>query len=132
MPDNPTTQAARRYYWQFGVAIALYMIVLIASIELVERLGLTGAAKIALLLLPVVPVGLVFAACVRFYQRTDELTRAIAGESLALSAGLTALLAVTYGFLESAGLPKLSAWWTYVTIMALWLIICRFVARRYR
>ena len=43
-----------------------------------------------------------------------------------------ALLAITYGFLETVGLPHLSAWFTYAAVMLAWIVAQPFVARRYR
>jgi len=88
--------------------------------------------QIALALLPVIPVFFVFAAIVRVVLGTDELYRRICVDSLALAGGATALIAVTYGLIESDYFPHLSAWWTYMTFMVAWIIASLFVRRRYR
>ena len=88
-PKNPTTAAQRRYYIEFAISVALYVIVLFAS-RMLWR-DVTGPLQIAVALLPMIPVGLVFAAVVRFALAVDELQRQILVESLALAAGITAL-----------------------------------------
>ena len=128
---NPTTLAATRYYWQMGGAMALYVIVLFGSIAAVYHYHLTGGVETAVVLLPVIPMVLVFVACVRFFGATDELERQIHLECLALAAGLTALLAFTYYFLEGIGFPRISTLWTFLCVMILWAVAKPFVNRRY-
>jgi hypothetical protein len=88
--------------------------------------------QIVVALLPFIPVVFLFAAVVRLLRGTDELYRRIIVESLAIAGGATALLAVTYGLIESDHFPHLSAWWTYSTFMVAWLIAQFFVRRQYR
>ncbi len=128
---NHTATAGRRYAIEFSISMVAYAVVLIASIKTIEH-GLPPALKFVFTLLPVIPIAFVFAAIVRYMGSIDELQRRIQIESLSLAAGITALLAITYGFLETVGLPHLSAWYTYAAVMAAWLIAQPFVARRYR
>ncbi len=108
-----------------------YAVVLIVSINAIEH-ALPPALKLVFALLPLIPIAFVFAAIVRYMSSIDELQRRIQIESLSLAAGITALLAITYGFLETVGLPHLSAWYAYAAVMVAWLIAQPFVARRYR
>ena len=126
---NPTTSAQRRYYWEFGISIVLYMAVLFASRALWR--DVTGPMEIFVALLPMIPIGLVFAAVLRWVLAADELQRQMLVESLAIAAGITALISVTYGFLEGSPLPRPSAWWTYLVVMISWLIASFFVRKRY-
>ncbi len=128
---NPTSTAGRRYAVEFTLSMVAYVVILIVSIKAIEH-GLPPTLKLAFALLPLLPIGFVFAAVVRYMGSIDELQRRIQIESLSLAAGITALLAITYGFLETVGLPHLSAWFTYAAVMVAWLIAQPFVARRYR
>jgi hypothetical protein len=128
---NPTAVAGRRYAIEFSISMVAYAVVLIISIKTIEH-GLSPALKLVFALLPLIPIAFVFAAIVRYMSSIDELQRRIQIESLSLAAGITALLAITYGFLETVGLPHLSAWYTYAAVMVAWLIAQPFVARRYR
>jgi O-antigen/teichoic acid export membrane protein len=128
---NPTAAAGRRYAVEFTLSMVAYAVVLIISIKVIEH-GLTPALKLVFALLPLIPIAFVFAAIVRYMGSIDELQRRIQIESLSLAAGITALLAITYGFLETVGLPHLSAWYTYAAVMVAWIIAQPFVARRYR
>ncbi|HVU37428.1 MAG TPA: hypothetical protein VHC95_03780 [Opitutales bacterium] len=127
---NPTRQAVHRYFWEFGVSICAYVVVIALSRNYYNDVPIQCKALLALL--PVIPVGFVFAAIVRFILSTDELQRRIIVNSLALAGGATALLAITYGLLEGDILPPPSAWWTYVTFMASWLIAGLCVRRHYQ
>ncbi len=127
---NPTVQAYRRYLIEFGIAMAAYVVVI--SICCWFAHDLNGGWRIAIVLLPIIPVGFIFASIVRFLFRTDEFIRKATVESLALAGGATALIAATYGLLEAAGFPKQSAWWTYAAFMIGWIIASPFVWRRYK
>ena len=41
-------------------------------------------------------------------------------ESIAIGAAVTAALSLTYGFLESAGFPKLSMFWVWPVMGLVW------------
>jgi len=128
---NPTDVARRRYFLELGGAIAAYGVVLVASLHILKQ-GVPDSWRAVVAVSPVVPLVFVFIAIVRFMLASDELQRQIQLESLALAAGATALLAVTYGFLEGVGFPHLSAWFTYLCVMAVWALSVPFVTRRYK
>jgi hypothetical protein len=128
--SNPTINATRRYYWQFGLSMVAYVIVIFLSRWMWHTANGPWQAVIALL--PMIPAVFIFISIVRYLLATDELIRRIAVDSLALAGGATALIAVTYGLLEGEGLPRSSAWWTYVVFMASWFVSGYFVRRRYQ
>lgn len=128
---NPTDLARRRYFLELGGAFAAYAIVLVASLHILKQ-GTPEPWRAIVAVSPVIPMALVFIAVVRFMLASDELQRQIQLESLALAAGATAMLAVTYGFLEGVGFPHLSTWFTYVCVMVVWGLSVPFVTRRYK
>jgi hypothetical protein len=132
---NPVTRATRRYFIEFGVAIAAYAVVMMVSRKLLHGALLRDAGdawQIGVAVLPIVPTLFVFIAVVRLLRRTDEFHRQVCVDSLAIAGGVTVLLAITYGLIEGGRVPYLSAWWTYCTFMTAWLIATFFVRRRYR
>jgi ABC-type spermidine/putrescine transport system permease subunit II len=131
-PVNPTSQAQRRYIVAMAVAMTVYVVVLCGALTLVGRFEPQGVLRYALLMAPLVPVAFVGVAVLRYFRETDEFERRIMTESLAIAAGVTAFLSVTYGFLENTGLPPLSAWYTWMVLMGSWLIARFFVAKVYR
>lgn len=129
---NPTTRAGRRYIVQLSVAMSLYVLLLVGSILAVQRLNLEGAWRYLLILVPLVPIAAIVPAVLRYVRDTDEFERQLTTESLAIAAGVTAIFSVTYGFLESAGLPHLSAWYTWLVVMSSWGIARVALRWRYR
>jgi Na+/proline symporter len=116
---NPTTQAHRRYLREFTLAIVAYIAILAASVYGLNH-GIEGFAKYLVAVVPAVPLVGIFIAGVRWLQATDEFQRQTTVTALAIAGGLTALICVTYGFLENAGLPKMSIWISYLIFMSIW------------
>ena len=132
--NNPVTRARRRYLIEFGISMAAYVAAMAVSRNLLHG-SLRHADRswqVAVALLPIIPTLLLFAAIIRFIRGVDERLRQIFIDSLAIAGGLTALLAVTCGLIEGDAFPPLSAWWTYSTFMAAWLVVSFFVRRRYQ
>ena len=130
-PTNPTDIAKRLYQIRFWIGIAAYAGVVFASTYALNN-GVTGAWRVAVALTPLIPIVVVFASFVDMMQRIDELERQIHLEALAIAAGVTAMLALTYGFLEVAHVPRPSAWCTYAVIMIAWWAATPFVSRKYK
>jgi hypothetical protein len=129
---NPTTRASRRYTVQLTIAMALYVLLLVGSVLAVQRLNVEGAWRYLLILVPLLPVATIVPAVLRYVRDTDEFERQLTTESLAIAAGVTAVFSVTYAFLESAGLPHLSAWYTWLVVMGSWGIARVALRLRYR
>ena len=127
----PVAVAHRRYVIQLGLAMICYGIVLIISLKLIPSVT-RGWLQVLVAIAPVVPVIFVLASIVRLLSRIDEMQRRIHLEAMALAAGITALLALTCGFLENAGMPRLSGFWTFASINLLWAIFAIILQRRYR
>jgi hypothetical protein len=59
-------------------------------------------------------------AIARHVARMDEYLRLRALEGLALAAAVTAAVSVSYGFLESAGFPKVTMFWVWPVMAFVW------------
>ncbi len=79
--------------------------------------------------MPMIPAVFMVFAYVRYFRRADELQQRIGLESLALAFGGTFVVTFTYGFLDFAGLPRISWWWVWAVMCTLW-IIGGFLSRR--
>jgi hypothetical protein len=112
-------EASSRYRAELFSAMLVYVVVLVASISLAKELH-EGPARTAMLLAPMAPVALAVWAIARHFGRMDEFVRLRSLEALAIAAGVTAGLSLTYGFLESAGFPKLSMFWVWAVMGATW------------
>ena len=126
--------AKRRHQWQVIGGMAVYALTLMACMRLLRHdPDLGPGLKVFLALLPTLPVIWVMWSVIRFLGQTDELQRRVHLESLAIAAGVTAFLTLTYGFLEEfAGLPHIAAWWTFVVIDVVWALTGCVLWRRYR
>lgn len=122
---------SRRYLWQIAVLMALYVIILFVSIHALKTRHFSPLFTDLIAVTPAIPMFGVVAAVIQFMLSVDELQRQIHLEALAIAAGVTAALAVTYTFLEGVGFPHSQAWWAFVCIDLVWAISLRFVKRRY-
>lgn len=121
----------RRYVVEIALAGTVYALVLLLSLHVLETARLSPLLKALVAAAPAIPVFAIIAAFIRFLLSIDELQRQIHLEALAVAAGITAALAMTYTFLEGVGLPHSQAWWAFVCLDVSWGFALPFVKRRY-
>jgi O-antigen/teichoic acid export membrane protein len=121
----------RRYLWQMLGLLLLYIVILVASIRALKTGHFSPIFTDLIAVTPAIPLFGVVAAVIQFMLSIDELQRQMHLEALAIAAGVTAALAITYTFLEGVGLPHSQAWWAFVSIDIIWAISLPFVKRRY-
>ena len=120
--DKMTQQTKnRRYYLELGGAMFLYAIVLSAVLHYGQMLE-HGVLQVAIYLCPMLPIGIAVWAIVRQIRRSDEFIRKTTLEHIAIAAAVTAVLTFTYGFLENAGLPRLSMFTVWPVMAGAWVI----------
>lgn len=129
---NPTTQARRQYLVE--AIVCVLALVAVATTQSLTWHGASERWRITINLAGILSVIFFFAAFARWTLRTDELTRKITVESLAIAGGMTALIALIYGFLEplSIGLPRPHAIWTFQMFVFGQAIVTLFLRRRYK
>lgn len=124
--------ASRRYQTRVAVAMVLYMALIAATVHLLKS-GVVGPLRIALALLPALPIAWVMAAVIRYLSQADELQRRVHVEALAIAAGVAAFLSLSYGLLEDmVGFPRLPLWWMFMVIDLVWAGAACILWRRYR
>jgi hypothetical protein len=97
-------------------ALAVYIALLWAA----NRFGVeltNDVLRTLVLISPMIGFGLMIWAITRHLGRIDEYQRRRLLEEIALGAAITAGLTFTYGFLESAGYPRLS-------MFIVWCVLC--------
>ncbi|MFO7339052.1 MAG: hypothetical protein C0P65_004430 [Lysobacteraceae bacterium] len=99
---------ARRYYREFLLPMAAYVVVMLFWMRMVRAVELP-ALRVPVALLPALLIGLAMRAVARYVRDSDEMQRRIELESIAIGAGATAVLYMTLGFLQSAGLIAVPA-----------------------
>jgi len=121
----------RRYIIEFGASICTYTATVIISSAMVHSHSQANW-RYAVAVLPVVPALFALLAVLRQLKRLDELERKIQLQALGFSATATSLLSFTYGFLELAGLPRLSFLWILPLQLVLWGVGVSLTRARYQ
>lgn len=127
---NPVEKAGKTYNRQMLIIMMVgYPIFLMGAITLIKQSP--GAWWVPLMaLVPMIPILFGLRAVLQFMERMDELQRQIQLTSLAIAAGGTSIVTMTYGFLDTlAGFPRLSWIWVFPVLCIFW-VIGGFVARR--
>ncbi len=125
-------RVARAYRAELWTAIAVYAVLLVGSIRYGRPLD-DGPLRMAILLAPMIGFGLMIRAIARHVARIDEYQRLRLLEGVALAAAITGAVTFSYGFLETAGFPKLSMFSVWIVMGASWglvNIVRGLVARR--
>ena len=105
-------QAHRRYVWRVAAAMSGYVLTLLLANYLIDDLGVTGAAAVAVVLLPALCVAAVFWALARLVvEESDEYLRALLVRQILVASGLTLTIATLWGFLEDFGLTAHMPGW---------------------
>lgn len=125
-----------RYLREFFPAMAGYLVLIVVSGTLVPRME-SQAGRVALAVLPLLPIVLLIRAMVRVLRDQDELERRIDLEAIAIAAMSTAFGFFSFGLLSLADI----GWHVSGDAVAIWVMPCLFaifgiakplVARRYR
>jgi hypothetical protein len=109
----------RKYRVELAASLAVYALFITGSIVFGKRLD-EGWVRTLVMLVPAIPLFVMIWVIFRQFARLDEFVRLRSLESLAVAGAVTAALSFTYGFLESAGYPKLSMYWVWVVMGLTW------------
>jgi hypothetical protein len=128
---TPAERASgQRYLVEVGAAIALLVASSFVSLHYLD--GVSGPAKVALALLPMVGILAIAVAVVRFALRADEFVRQALVVSGAIAALASAVVAMALGYLETAGMARISIAFGWPLIAATFAAVFPIVRRRYR
>jgi hypothetical protein len=112
-------QVARAYKVELWSAVAVYAVLLFGSITIGRRMD-EGMLRTIVLIMPMIGFGLMIRAIARHVARIDEYQRQRLLETLALAFAITGAVTFTYGFLETAGFPRLSMFTVWIIMGASW------------
>jgi hypothetical protein len=112
-------RVARAYRIDLWTAIAVYVVLLLASIRFGRPMD-DGPLRTVVLLAPMIGFALMIRAIARHVARIDEYQRLRMLESVALAFAITGAVTFSYGFLETAGFPKLSMFSVWIVMGASW------------
>ena len=122
----------KRYLVEFTLGMAGYVVLLVVSLRLLAHGVQDPGLRIAITLMPMLSTIFICRAVMRQLRRMDELQRKIQFDAFALAFIGTALLTFSYGFLENVGFPKLSMFFVWPILAALWVIGTAIGHLRYR
>ncbi|HEY0797649.1 MAG TPA: hypothetical protein VGD50_00795, partial [Candidatus Baltobacteraceae bacterium] len=129
--DDPDIEPYRRYAFELNLWFVIYGIVLAASIATMRAMPVS-ALRALIGLLPMIPLFGVLNLIMRKYRTIDELERKIVAEGIMFAFGATAIITLTYGFLQvSIKAPALSYFFVWPILAACWVAGGFFARRRY-
>lgn len=120
----------KRYLREFLPAMGVYAILVMVSVWLLKH-QVYPPLRLLFALLPVIPALLAMWAAIRYFRGLDELQRRIQFEGLAFSFLATCALALTWGFLQNAGLPHADVIWVAPALVFFWGLGACIAKRRY-
>ncbi|MGZ5183256.1 MAG: hypothetical protein ACXWC2_22485 [Ramlibacter sp.] len=106
-------RVARAYFAELMLALAVYTILLLAAIRYGRAMP-DGWLRTLVLVTPMIGFGMMIRTVARHIARVDEYQRIRLLENVAVAAAITLAATFTYGFLETAGFPKVSMFWVWM------------------
>ena len=116
---SPVATARRRQFIETNGALLLYLVTLFGRAYVIRFVS-DPTLKALILLSPILFICLAALAMVRFYRRIDEYHRLRLLEQLAISAGVTAVVTISWLFLEDVGFPHPPIWYAFMVLMGSW------------
>jgi hypothetical protein len=110
------------YRKELWVAIAVYIVLLMGAIRLARPMD-DSVLRTALLVSPMIGFGLMIRAMVRHLARIDEYQRLRMLETFSIAMAITGAVTFTYGFLETAGFPKVSMFSVWIVMGVSWALV---------
>lgn len=97
-----SSQAKSRYNWRVGIAMGLYVLVLVSSVTLINRHDPGITVRAVLAVLTAAPVVAVFVALGAYLlEEGDEYLRMLMVRQMLIGTGLAMAFCNIWGFLES-------------------------------
>ena len=125
-----TMPTDKQFAREMTIGFIGYIIFLFGSIYWVKD-HMETPWRFAVAVLPMLPLVYVARASVTRLMRLDELQKQIQLSALAVTVLATALITLTYGFLENVGAPHINVIWVWPLMGALWGIASYFSSRYY-
>jgi hypothetical protein len=109
----------KAYLGELFAAIGIYAAILVPVMTWGPSMA-QGVLRTLVLVSPMLGFLLMLWAIARQFQRVDEFIRRSILENVAIAAAVTAGLTFSYGFLESAGYPRLSMFVVWPVMGGVW------------
>lgn len=106
MPETPRRQAMGRYRIRFGVAMAIYSVLIVTCLSVLKQVTPIWG-KVLLALLPVVPIAMALREILLMVRSLDELEQRVQAEAVVVAAVAVCMITFAWGLIEKAGLPRM-------------------------
>ncbi len=116
-------QVVSRYKREMTAALMLYVVLLLCSIKFARPMP-DGLVRTVLLASPMLGFLCAIWAIARHVSGIDEYQRKFVLETWAIAAALTAAATFSYGFLETAGFPRISMFAVWGIMCGAWALVC--------
>jgi hypothetical protein len=125
---DPRSKAMMFGWW------AAYAVLLVLSIVALHFTSPPWPVlKVAIALVPTIPLFGILNGSMNGYRQADELQKRIIAEGIMFGFGTTAILTLSYGFLQANDLaPDVSFTWVWPILGAAWLVGMLIARRRYQ
>ncbi|TWB42640.1 hypothetical protein [Nitrospirillum pindoramense] len=118
----------KRYLIEFVVALLAYALLMTLSLVALNNGWVQGGMRTVVAIAPMVACVGIWGAVVRHLKRSGPEEGRVQLIAIGFAFAGTALLTVTYGFLEVAGFPRLSMFLVW-PLMVVLLVLGQFLAR---
>jgi energy-converting hydrogenase Eha subunit A len=108
-------RVARAYNIELMTALVVYTVLLFAAIRYGRPMQ-EGWLRTVVLVTPMIGFGMMIRTVARHVARIDEYQRIRLLENIAIATAITMAATFTYGFLETAGFPKVSMFWVWMAL----------------
>lgn len=116
-------QVVTRYRREMAASLVLYIVLLTTSIQYGRPMP-DGLVRTVFLFSPMLGFLGMIRAIVRHVNGIDEYQRKFILDTWAVAAALTAAITFSYGFLETAGYPKISMFSVWMIMCGSWAVTC--------
>ena len=113
------------------MTLGIYAITMVVSLLIIEKLPI-HQWKFAVAVLPAIPALYFVRVFLQFLGSRDELQRQIMLHALAFAFTGTAILTLTFGFLQNVGLPTPNWVWVWPLMGMLWMVGGALATRKYQ
>jgi hypothetical protein len=110
---------SKRYLFEYLVVLILCLATAGFCIPL-ARAATTRSVQIVLLAGPTAAILLMPLVVYRHYRRVDEFLRHVMLESFAAAGAFASVWTLVYAVCELAGLPRISMWWVWGSMVLVW------------
>lgn len=123
---------AGRYWISRLIPVSIvYTVSIIVCIEIANGMG-ESPWRYLVILIPAIPIGIGTLFFIGYLRRMDEMQRQIQLNAIGFSVGLTGMITLALGLMESVGLPPVGMIWVFPMLIFFWGIGSTLASWRYR